>query len=173
MDSSAWNFFIEHRPAWLVDVAKVLAFIGDETVLLPLTLLVAAAAFLRGRRSFLAVAPFVAMISTAVVVAASKVAFGRERPPLDDRLVEVGSASMPSGHAAYAAALAAVAWVAVADRENTPAARAAAVTLAVLAGLARLVLGVHWLSDVLAGWVVGAMVGAGVVSLLRRRLQSA
>ena len=173
MDSSAWNFFVEHRPAWLVDLAKFLAFIGDETVLLPLTLVVAAAAVLRGRRTVAAVAPFVAMFSTAAVVAVSKAAFGRERPPVAERLVEVGSASMPSGHAAYAAALAAVAWVTLGERTDPRVTRVAAVTLALLAGLARLVLGVHWLSDVLVGWLVGALVGGGVVALLRRRLQSA
>ena len=41
MEHSIWEFFVGHRPGWLVDVAKFLAFVGDETVLLPVTLVVA------------------------------------------------------------------------------------------------------------------------------------
>ena len=172
MDRTLWHWFVAHRPAWLVDVAKALAFIGDETVLLPLTLLVAAAAVLRGRRTVAAVAPFVAMFSTAAVVAVSKAAFGRVRPPAAERLVEVGSASMPSGHAAYAAALAAVVWLAVADHPRHRAFRALSVALAAAAGLSRMVLGVHWASDVLVGWALGAAAAFCVVRVLGRRLQS-
>ncbi|MEY3691578.1 MAG: hypothetical protein RJB57_1234, partial [Actinomycetota bacterium] len=113
MDSSVWDFFAENRPGWLVGLAKVLAFVGDETVLLPLTFLVAVVAYARGRRSLPAVAPFVAMLATSVVVGLAKALIGRERPPLARQLVETASASMPSGHAAYAAALASVTWFTV------------------------------------------------------------
>ena len=109
MEHSIWEFFVGHRPGWLVDVAKFLAFVGDETVLLPVTLVVAIVMLVRGRRTVAGIAPFAAMLSTAVVVALSKSAIGRERPPLAQRLVDVSSASLPSGHAAYAAALATVA----------------------------------------------------------------
>lgn len=172
MDNSLWEFFVEYRPGWLVDVAKFLSFVGDETVLLPFTLVVAIVMLVRGRRTIAAVAPFAAMFSTSVVVALCKSVIGRERPPLAQRLVEVSSASLPSGHAAYAAALATVAWMACAGRPRATTWRVCAATVAVAAGTARMVLGVHWASDVLAGWIVGGVIGGGVVALLRRRLQS-
>jgi len=172
VDSSVWDFFVTNRPGWLVDTAMVLAVVGDETVLLPLTFIVAVAAFARGRGSLRAAAPFVAMLATSVAIGLSKALVGRERPPVAQQLIETASASMPSGHAAYAAALAAVAWFTVGGRAPSRTVRAAAVTAALAAGVARLVLGVHWLTDVLAGWLVGALLGACVVALLRRRLQS-
>ena len=172
MDNSLWEFFVGHRPGWLVDIAKVLAFVGDETVLLPVTLVAAMVMLARGRRTVAAVAPFAAMLSTSVVVALSKSAIGRERPPLAQRLVDVSSASLPSGHAAYAATLATVAWMACAGRPRATAWRVCAAAVAVAAGTARMVLGVHWASDVLAGWLIGCAVGSGVVTVLRRRLQS-
>lgn len=172
MEHSLWKFFVDHRPGWLVDVAKILSFLGDETVLLPLTLVLALVFLARRSRTVTGLAPFAAMFSTSVVVAASKTLFGRERPPVADRLVEVGSASMPSGHAAYAAALATVVWLLSAGRPRNVAWRAAAATVAVAAGVSRLVLGVHWATDVLVGWMIGCTMGAGVVTVLRRRLQS-
>lgn len=172
MDNSLWEFFVEHRPGWLVDVAKFLAFIGDETILLPVTLVIAVVTLVRGRPTVATVAPFATMLSTSIVVALSKSLVGRERPPLPQRLVEVSSASLPSGHAAYAAALATVAWLTCAGHPQARKWRACAAVVAVAAGTARMVLGVHWASDVLAGWIVGCAIGCGVVALLRRRLQS-
>jgi len=172
VDSSVWDFFVTNRPGWLVSIAKVLAVVGDETVLLPLTLVIAVVTFARGRRSLATAAPFPAMMLTSVIVALSKALVGRERPPVGQQLMETASASMPSGHAAYAAALAAVAWFTIGGSAPSRTVRTAAVAAALAAGVARLVLGVHWLTDVLAGWLVGALVGACVVALLRRRLQS-
>lgn len=172
MEHSLWQFFVDHRPDMLVNVAKVLGTVGDETVLLPLTLLLLVAGLMRGRRSLPTVAPFAAMVSSYVVVGALKLLANRSRPPEMSRLVEVSTRSMPSGHAAYAAALAAVVWICVPEGPRRRLHRTLAVTVAVAAGVARLVLGVHWAGDVVAGWAVGAAVGFGVVSVLRSRLQS-
>lgn len=172
MDQSLWQFFVDHRPDWLVTVAKVLSFIGDETVLLPMTLLMAVWALYRKRASVAALAPFVAMVCTYFVVGVLKILVDRSRPPETDRLVEVASASMPSGHAAYAASLAMIAWLLVAGRSDRTRLRLFAVSLAGAMGASRMVLGVHWASDVVVGWLVGDLVAIGVVAVLSRRLQS-
>lgn len=172
MEHSLWRFFVDHRPSLIVDIAKVLAAVGDDAVLLPLAVLVAVAGLMSGRRSVRTLGPAAAMVPTFAVVGILKMLLDRSRPPVTSALVEVSSASMPSGHAAYAAALAATAWLAVANSRHRALWRTTAVVLAVAAGIARMVLGVHWAGDVLAGWAVGGVLGFCVVSALGKRLQS-
>jgi len=89
-----------------------------------------------------------------------KVLFGRERPDMAYRAVEAVNASFPSGHAMMSAVvfltLGALASR-FAERKRLKAlALGSAVFLSLLVGLSRIYLGVHWASDVLAGWCVGA-----------------
>jgi undecaprenyl-diphosphatase len=79
---------------------------------------------------------------------------------------------MPSGHAAYAAALGAVAWVLLAGHPRRRTLRCAAVALATAAAAARVVLGVHWPSDVVVGSALGATIGSWVALRTVQRLQS-
>ena len=172
MEHSLWQYFVGHRPALLVNVAKVLAAVGDETVLLPLAVILAVCGAVSRKRLLSLLAPLAALAPTIVVVGILKSLINRSRPPAVSALVEVTSASMPSGHAAYAAALAAAAWLLVAGSPRQSLWRTCSVVVAIAAGVSRMVLGVHWAGDVLAGWAVGATVGFCVVSALGKRLQS-
>lgn len=172
MEHSLWQFFVDHRPDWLVTTAKFLSFVGDETVLLPATLLLAVWALYKRRAGLVHLAPFAALFATYFVVGVMKLLINRSRPPIADRLVDVTSASMPSGHAAYAAALAMVTWLVVQDRPDKVRWRTIAVVGAGAMGASRMILGVHWLGDVLVGWIVGDIVAVCVVGILSRRLQS-
>ncbi|MGY2128486.1 phosphatase PAP2 family protein [Blastococcus sp. SYSU DS0617] len=99
-----------------------------------------------------------AAVLVAPVTAALKDFFGRVRPAFDDGGARYDSLSFPSGHSSGIATLVAVglllAWPALA-----PGARqvwtALGVLLVALVGLTRMWLGVHYLSDVLAGWALG------------------
>jgi len=88
--------------------------------------------------------------------------------------VQVGNESLPSGHATMSAAvvgaLVVLAWPQLAGAARGLVATAALVWVA-LVGLTRVYLGVHWWSDVLAGWATGAAwlaVCTGVLLWLRR-----
>ena len=83
------------------------------------------------------------------------------------RLVSGTDPSFPSGHATNSAAVfCTIAFVAAVFVLRRPLARDAAIVLATVlsgaVGLSRLVLGVHWPSDVLAGWALGVAVALGV-----------
>ncbi|SQG63493.1 putative integral membrane protein [Corynebacterium renale] len=89
--------------------------------------------------------------------------FGRERPPEELALIIETNASFPSGHATAAGALVGIALV-----TRRPWLIALAVVHAVVIGWTRLYVGVHWLSDVMAGWILGAVVAYVVCRLMMR-----
>lgn len=151
-------------PAWLRRVAIDLTALGGGVVLT--IVVVAAAGFLVVRQLPLTAAALVAACwSGGRVVALVKDLVARARPDLAERLVPVTSASFPSGHAANSAvvylSLAALAAQVTPDR----AARRYLFTLAVVLtgaiGCSRVYLGVHWPSDVLAGWSFGTLWALG------------
>lgn len=90
---------------------------------------------------------------TAVAALASQLhVLGRVPPPT--------STSFPSGTAAACAAAATWIWIRFGPRAGV-----AAALYALLISLTRLYVGVHWPSDLLAGWVLGALVAFGVERL--------
>jgi undecaprenyl-diphosphatase len=143
-----------HFPA-LVPAALLVTRLGNAYVLLPLCAVAAATLAWAGRRR--AALLFVVLIlSGRLLVEIEKRLVARPRPDPSGRLDSVASMSFPSAHAANST----IAWLGLAllaaDPRLRPAAVAAALVLAVLVGLTRLVLAVHWPSDVIAGWAFGA-----------------
>ena len=107
----------------------------------------------RGRRSALVLAG--ASLFASLTSSALKAAFDRARPDLIGHLDAVSNAAYPSGHATNAAALyLLLAWMA------PPRWRAPFWTLAgamiLLTGLSRVMLGVHWPTDIIGGTMLGA-----------------
>jgi len=95
----------------------------------------------------------------------AKVVFARPRPRLTPWLDHVVNLSYPSGHAAGAMVILFGAVLFVRDRWP----RWPALALAFAIGMSRLLLGVHWSTDVIGGWLWGAgfaMLGAGVAVTL-------
>ncbi len=92
---------------------------------------------------------------------AIKLFFERARPDVVPHLVEVNSASFPSGHAMNSALVFLTLAMLVARTQSRRRVRiyliASAVFLTILIGCSRVYLGVHWPSDVLAGWGVGGL----------------
>ncbi len=123
--------------------------------------LVAVAALAASARRREAAFLLIAMVAELLLNLALKSAFARARPPLAGALVHAGGYAFPSGHAmasaTFALALAVIAWP---TRWRVPAALLAA-AFALLMGASRIYLGVHWLTDVLAGWAMAVAVVSG------------
>lgn len=154
------NLGVPAGPLWLKQAMVDLTALGGETVL---TLAAAVTIlFLAVNRHLLAAALVLAGTTTgSVAVALAKRLVGRERPALVDHLVEVGSASFPSGHAANSAIIyltIALVSIQVVHRRDARVFLLVATLLLVAAiGVSRVYLGVHWPSDVLAGWSFGLL----------------
>lgn len=92
-----------------------------------------------------------------IIVRLGKATVGRERPPVVDHAIKATGESFPSGHALGAAAtlgvLVYLGWLHWPRR--LPLFVTVAGLLVLVVGLSRVYLGVHWTTDVLAGWLIG------------------
>ncbi|RLV48411.1 phosphatase PAP2 family protein [Nocardioides mangrovicus] len=116
------------------------------------------------------------MVVSTLLVDVLKPLVGRARPVWDDPITTLRSLSFPSGHAAGVAAAACVtcvlAMMLVRRRNLRRLLVGAAVTVAVLVGLDRVLLGVHNVSDVAGGWLLGVGVGLTVLTVYDPRPRS-
>jgi undecaprenyl-diphosphatase len=157
-------------PAYLEEIGRDLTALGGVAVL-TLSILAAAGFFLITRR-FGAMLYLVAATGGGMALAGlAKAAFDRPRPDLVPHGSLVYTASFPSGHSMMAAVvfltLGALIARALPRRRQKIYALSVAVVATVLVGVSRVYLGVHWPTDVLAGWIAGA--GWAVACLLVAR----
>ena len=100
-----------------------------------------------------------AMAGASLVFTVLKNVLDRNRPPVPDRLVSVTNESLPSGHATMSfvvvGTIVVLAWAGRSTLARVLLVVAAAAWVGAV-GATRVYLGVHWFSDVLAGWAVGA-----------------
>jgi len=146
-------------PKWLEMAAADMTALGSTSVLVLVVAFVAGLFTMvrRRREAFLVV---VAASGGTALSNGLKALFDRERPEAALRAVEVMNPSFPSGHAMLSAVVFLTIGVLSAHFAQRTQVKvyvvAAAITVALLIGLTRIYLGVHWPSDVLAGWSLGA-----------------
>lgn len=146
-------------PRWMEEMARDITSLGSMAVLTMVSLVVIGYLALHGRRG----AGLLILVSVGGGMALSsglKVLFGRSRPDLVPHGMEVYTASFPSGHAMLSAVTYLTLGALLARVQPSRRAKiyplVVAVILALLVGSSRVYLGVHWPTDVLAGWCVGA-----------------
>jgi len=146
---------VTERP-WVVPVLAITQ-LGDWTILLALPFLAAAWLTYRRQRR-LALLVIAAPILGRLLVEAQKGLMGRLRPAQDNPMVIAESFAYPSGHAANAMIVyVLLALLLVGDNARRRLAIAVAVILSLAIGITRVLLGVHWPSDVVGGWAFGLM----------------
>jgi undecaprenyl-diphosphatase len=146
-------------PWWLEQVMKDITALGSSAVLTILTL--AALGYLIIERKYHAAAfLLVAMLGGTALSTLLKLGFDRPRPDLVAHGAQVYSASFPSGHALMSAVAYLTLGALLGRVQKGHRAKlyflAVAIVLTLLVGISRLYLGVHWPTDVLAGWCIGA-----------------
>jgi undecaprenyl-diphosphatase len=160
-------------PGWLAEVARDVTALGGVTVLTLLTL--AVAGFLRLQKMYGAM--WLVIVSALGGLASStllKSLFERPRPNLVAHLDNVYTSSFPSGHSMLSATVYLTLGVLLGRFVPQRVLKAyfliVALVLTFLVGVSRVYLGVHYPTDVLAGWAVG-LTWALVCWLVARQLQ--
>jgi len=158
-------------PHWLLQSATDITALGGATLMWLFG--IAGTVWLvwigkRAEAAWIAVSP----IGASLIGNGLKAWIARPRPMLVPHLAQTTDASFPSGHAMVSAALYLTLALMLAESAERWTARVAIVAfgvfLTLLIGCSRVYLGVHWPSDVLAGWSFGAAWALAVFAANRR-----
>lgn len=146
-------------PEWLKETMIEITAMGGIPLLI--IIVCAVTGFLLVSRQYgPAIFTFVSILTGTVASHLLKLAYDRPRPDLVEQFVTVHTPSFPSGHATMSAVVyltLAVLIVRLVDRTAVRVYVVVIATLLTLAiGVSRVYLGVHWPSDVAAGWAFGA-----------------
>ncbi|MDR3684465.1 MAG: phosphatase PAP2 family protein [Geothrix sp.] len=169
LDHSATQFMTNHRTASWDRVAKDVQNLGDTpSVFIAGGTYLAGVAFKDPEVRATGIDTMVTMgIAQLLLTIPLKVVVGRSRPSANEGTQDFhpfnGGQSFPSGHTTQAFALASV----IAEHADTPWVSGVSYGLASLVGLARVEQRAHFMSDVVAGGLIGTFVGKAVVSYNR------
>jgi len=169
-DASVLRFFTDHRSGLFDSAAKVATDIGAAPVLALVAVVAGVVLWRRKTPVGVAIAPLIALFGAGFTVLVVKSAFGRARPPVSLHLVAESDASFPSGHATDSAGvILAIALATAMYIFRKPVARWISVFVGALLtgaiGVSRLALGVHWPTDILAGWALGTCIAILSITL--------
>lgn len=161
VDAPITEYFADHREPWLTTATEWVTALGSLSVLVPLLAAVAVGWLIRTRRWGVALFLLLALAGAVVAIDVLKDLVERGRPPTRFAVSDASGLAFPSGHAALATvgfgALAYIHGAVVRWWSARVAIWAAAVTVTLLVGFSRVYLGVHWFSDVLGGYALGAV----------------
>lgn len=157
LDTSAAEWGNHHASAWSHDAITLITDLGATWTVITVAVLVAAIEIARTGNRWVVAFLLAVMVGDKVLTEAIKALVDRARPELEPVAATLGP-SFPSGHTATAAA----SWAAFAlvvgrwwGPQAWPALAGAAVGIAVAVAVSRVLLDVHWLTDVLAGLALG------------------
>ena len=174
-DPGVTAFAVEHRTGALTAVMRDVTWLGSSWLLVPVLAVVtvlAARGVSQGRADWSAVVyPWAAYLGAVALYGLIKPLVGRPRPPSGELIGSASGFAFPSGHATQAVATwGMLALLLLAGRSARARAGllAGAVGIALLVGASRVYLGAHWLTDVLAGYTLGACWLAVLVALRLR-----
>jgi undecaprenyl-diphosphatase len=157
LDRQIYEALYAGRNPALVAIGRFFTALGEPTVLIAASVVAAVWLWIAGHRRL----PFVFVAITMVGRGASelqKYVIARARPDFETHLVVVKTSSFPSGHANSAMIFyLTIALILTKNSRWRGVAVALAILLALLVGLSRVMLGVHWPSDVVGGWSFGML----------------
>ncbi|HRD14591.1 MAG TPA: phosphatase PAP2 family protein [Mycobacterium sp.] len=170
VDGPTTTWLAAHRDPWLTAALKGVSLLGNTAAEVTVAVLVSVAVRWRSGKWLPAVLGLIGTAGIGLLILTAKLVVGRSRPALPYAIVSEDGYSFPSGHATGTAAVGLLcAWMLSRWLVTSWAGRVAVWSVAVgvtgAVGFSRVYLGVHYVSDVVAGWLLGAA-WAGAVMLV-------
>jgi phenylacetate-CoA ligase len=161
VDRPIVGWLAAHREPALTVAMRTITTVGSPVSVAAVAVVLGSVVAWRSRSRLPIVIAALALAGFAVLVTVAKLVVGRQRPPLPYAVTAVGGYSFPSGHTIGTTVVALTsAWMLGHWVFRSWALRITTGTTAIVVigavGLSRVYLGVHYLSDVIAGWLLGA-----------------
>ena len=157
LDGSVGQWGSDHATPWSTHLIQFVTDLGSTPIAVAVAVVVAVVEMFRAANRWIAPFLLTVLLGEVVLVNTVKQLLDRVRPTFNP-IAETLGPSFPSGHSATAAAVYASVALVLA-RRRAPRTRAflagAAAAIAVAVACSRVLLGVHWLSDVIAGLAFG------------------
>jgi membrane-associated phospholipid phosphatase len=167
-DNTILLWIYSHATPFYNRVFLIITTIGNLSVIVPITLLIVGGLLYKeqSKKAFIVFTSVAGAICANIIL---KLLFQRERPDLWHSIITETTYSFPSGHALISTALilsiVAITWR---TRARWPVLVVGSIFIALI-GISRLYLGVHYPSDVIAGWSIG-IVWVFIVCVVARKI---
>ena len=170
--SHALNMQRDTSPEWLIVLMQGISWIGGG-IQRYIIVTILTVALWRWWGWGAALAMGLTTLVSAFTSEVLKAYFARLRPDLVSHLDFVSSAAYPSGHANNAAVVY-ILFIMLVPQARHPGWQLAAAAMILVTGLSRIMLGVHWPTDVIGGWLLGtsfALIAAAVIAYRQHQRQ--
>ena len=169
VDIALSDYAVGHRSGWLTEIMRQVTDLGG-TLALTAVVLSTTAIMLLLRRFRLAAVMMIAAVGSSALTVTLKTVIERPRPITNGEIIFASDSSFPSGHtlesAAIYGALVIIVGSLIASRRIRLGVWAIGAAIAIGVGASRVYLGVHWASDVAAGWLFGFALVVGIAGLI-------
>jgi membrane-associated phospholipid phosphatase len=171
LDRSVLRFVVDNRSSWKTSVAGALTNLGAPVLLLVVAVGLGWAWWAWRRTPIPLVLLVISWLGAEVLFNVVKLLVDRPRPPIAVATEGFGGLAFPSGHATQAVAVwgmaAALGVLSVRSHRDQVVVVVLAVAFAIVVGATRVYLGAHWTTDVVGGWLLGALWVMAVLWMVR------